>query len=212
MNKYILNLIGLALVGSSAAAFAQEAANEVSTSAASLRQELRENVEIAPTLGVTSFFLEQSGKDADAKAGVMVGVLAQGKIVQNIRGQAGLMYFQAGGENKNFDLNFTYLGFTVNGLYYLTNSAKTGMYLKAGMMPSYMLDAEAEVGSRDISIGTSVNRWDVIPSVGAGYEVHAAGFNTMLFELNYHHGLMDGRRGKAEAYNRGLMLTGTIAL
>lgn len=206
-------LLALAIIiASSTTAHAQS--GETSASAASITADLVKNVEIAPTLGMASFGLAAQGEDYEQNAGFIVGAVAQGKIVENLRGQAGLVYFEAGGEKGNVDLNFSYLGVPVSALYYVTQ-LPAGTYVKGSVMPVYMIDAEQEVGTRTTSIGNKVNRWDVIPSIGVGYEVRSVGFNALMFELNYHYGLMDtleGSKDQSEAYNRGVMLTGTVAL
>ena len=133
--------------------------------------------------------------------------------------ETGVLYQQLGTTtrindlNVSFDLN--YLSVPLEAKAYLNGQDASSLYLKAGLLPSFLTAKNMTVSDGVISVSTSnllVNDFDLRGIVGIGAKIDLNQRSALVFETTYMQGFTKVPSENYEIYNSAITFTGGFAI
>lgn len=190
-----VKVLVLALCLGSAPQFAFAAANE------SVSSPHADQLKIVPSLGYSYFNIQGSSSDFKSKGGTSAGVLAQMPIMNGqVELESGLEYLETGAK-QTIDFGFfsmdamtidiKQIAIPIRAKYIFNPTAVgTRWYGKAGLTPTYVVGAKAEVPGASTDIKSDLTEVGVLTQAGVGADWNLeAMMGRVSLDLTYNYGL-----------------------
>lgn len=216
MNSIIRTVFCIATFVVSSVSLAQEGQEVRTGSGTSLFAPLE--VRVNPVFGLASMKLDfenSGGAKIEADQGFSGGALLE--YGSGFFGfQTGLLYNQFGAawaQPQSTEVMLEYIGVPLFAKLNLMGSAAQTIYLKAGLMPSFLIGAEVKTANFRLTSTDPFERTDVPAVVGVGGALPISPSTSLTLDVSYVRGLLNVvDSSNFEAKNDGFMFNGGLSV
>lgn len=222
---------------------AQAAPQKTKLSSASNQMKVSRNdsgvasqIELTPTIGLTNMKIT-GAKEVSAvhNSGMSIGALANYKVHNHFAVESGLLYNQFGSKFadismydadvgviklKNFKINLNYISVPALAKYTVNPYSDARFYLKAGLMPSYLVShqakatAEIQGMSLDLDIkDIDFKKFDAPVVIGLGSDISLGQGYALMLSATYLKGLFKlSDSSETKIYSEGFVLATGLSI
>ena len=194
-------------------AAAQSSANTLKTTTKAVAAPSDSSVHVIPTVGLAVMGLKTDSSSINPDNGVTAGGLVElGNGLAT--GQTGVLYNQFGIQQNSRQANLNYLAIPVMGkLNFMGNPEKT-FFLKAGVMPSFLVGSTLNTPRGSISGGrVGATPFDIPVVIGLGGAIPVGPTVSLVIEANYVRSLVNiNDKGTTNAKNEGLLIGSGLSI
>lgn len=157
-------------------------------------------------IGLSSFDYAGDDKGSRSEQGLASALTVEfgdmGRFVET-----GVTFYQSrsAGLNRSTstieEINNSHLGIPLFAKFY-TSGGKDGLFIKTGMMTSFLLDSSKDEEVRNL---------DLVGLIGVGGKMKMSNKADFIIEGSYNRGFLDQLRSRGDTYQQGFVVTGGMA-